>query len=66
MAHQIVRLTDEFIAGKSTDFDEFVITIEDSAVQIGGRDIKRTLEGKRLSCWVTGRFCRIGWLLAVA
>ncbi|MNV70923.1 hypothetical protein D3C71_1639070 [compost metagenome] len=38
MAHDVVRLADEFFAGKSTDVDERRVGVKDAALGVGSRD----------------------------
>lgn len=36
MAHEVVRLADQFLAGEAADLDEGVIAVGDLAIEVGG------------------------------
>ena len=38
MTHQVVRLADQFVVGKTADRDEGVIAVGDAAIEVRGGD----------------------------
>jgi len=46
VAHEVVRLADQFLAGEAADLDEGVIAVGDLAIEVGGGN-QATVRRKR-------------------